>query len=349
MVFPAASYYYGVMVTLKIDTPPSPNRDKYPFVASTNYKGLNIDIENLAGSIREGTDANGKKWKTEFKRAHYGEIRGSKGVDGDPLDVYLAAEPTDSNIAYIIHQNHPGNHPDKAGQWDEDKVVLGVTSPEAAKELYLQHYNRKDFFRSVTIMPMDKFKKYIFGENKGEKVAQEVDLVKGLVAILDDMPGLVARLRAIEEQKKGNSFIRTKLREGVPMYKESALNEAYRAGVLTALNEFVKHAAPPGWQVEQLKNMGYVSKDSPLLQHGQKQVPLSQIMQKKPLFDAGLLKKNLTPGPGFQSPQKTPPVMVAKETPRKVMPTPTKKVAPPAPMPVSKQAPVQIAQAPVKK
>lgn len=156
---------------LVIGPPPSPNRKKYPFVATIRYKGLVIDIENLDGSTRSGVGPNGKPWKTLFKGAHYGEIRGSKGTDGDPLDVYLKAAPADTDKVFVVHQNFPGNHPSKAGQHDEDKCVIGASSLEEAKNLYLHHYNRKDFLRSVTEMAFGKFKKYIFGENKGDKVA----------------------------------------------------------------------------------------------------------------------------------------------------------------------------------
>jgi len=164
---------------LHLSAPPFPNREEYPFTATVRYKGLIIDIENLAGSVREGVGPKGKKWKIEFKHGtHYGEIRGSKGADGDKLDVYIKADPVESRKAYIIHQNFPGDHPTKAGSWDEDKVILGVSSPQAAIDLYLKHYNRKDFFRSLTVMPMATFKKVIFDEVKGEKVAQAYVLSK---------------------------------------------------------------------------------------------------------------------------------------------------------------------------
>lgn len=159
------------MTKLKIEHPPFPNREAHPFVATINYKGLVIDVENLDGSIRSGEDANGKPWYTRFDGAHYGEIRGSAGTDGDPLDVYLVSAPKDSDKVYVVHQNFPGNHPSKAGQFDEDKVVLGADSLEEAKKLYLKHYSREDFLRSITEMSFADFRKYIFGESKGEKLA----------------------------------------------------------------------------------------------------------------------------------------------------------------------------------
>jgi hypothetical protein len=152
------------MAELKIGPPPTPNRKKFPFVGTVRLHGMAIDIENLKGSVREGPG-----WKTKMN-FHYGEIRDSKGTDGDKVDVYIGAAP-DSKRVFIVHQNFPGTHP-KAGQYDEDKVMLGFSSPEAAKEAYLSQYSRKDFFRSITEMEMPKFKKLIFGEVKGEKIAE---------------------------------------------------------------------------------------------------------------------------------------------------------------------------------
>ncbi len=161
------------MSKLKIQQPPFPNREKYPFVASVRYRGMVIDIENLDGSVREGKGPNGRTWRTKFNGCHYGELRNSLGTDGDKLDVYIKSKPMDggANTAYIVHQNFPRNHPTKGGQYDEDKVILGVSSAKEAKELYLRHYNRKDFLRSITEMPIEAFKHYAKGENKGEKVA----------------------------------------------------------------------------------------------------------------------------------------------------------------------------------
>lgn len=205
------------MAELKISPPPFPNRKEYPFAASVRYRGMVIDIENLDGSVREGKDSNGRTWRTLFDGCHYGELRGSLGTDGDKLDVYIKSKPVDgANRAYVIHQNFPRTHPTKAGQYDEDKVVLGVKSAEAAKELYLRHYNRKDFFRSVTEMSIEAFKRYAKGENKGEKVAKR-------------------------KKRKSSAFIRTKMREG-PM-KKTALDQAYEEGVRCALNEYLKLAA----------------------------------------------------------------------------------------------------------
>lgn len=234
------------MAKLKISPPPFPNRKEYPFTASVRYRGMTIDIENLDGSVREGKDANGNFWRTPFNGCHYGELRGSLGTDGDKLDVYIKSRPVDgANKAYIVHQNHPRTHPTKGGRYDEDKVILGVASVEAAKKLYLQHYQRKDFLRSVTEMPIEKFKRYAFGENKGEKVARYI--TKSELRAYGTDPEKIKRAAKNLVGKNGrpaSAFIRMKMGnlERKQMQK-TALDEAYEAGVQHAIDEYVKAAA----------------------------------------------------------------------------------------------------------
>jgi hypothetical protein len=229
------------MTNLRISPPPTPNRDKFPFTASVRYRGMAIDIENLDGSVREGTSPDGKKWRTAFKGAHYGELRGSKGTDGDALDIYIKAEPDEgATTAYIVHQNFPRNHPTKAGKFDEDKVVLGVSSSEEAKALYLKHYNRKDFFRSITEMPVEAFKRYAFGENKGEKMARYITESELRSYITD--PEKVSQAAKNLCHRPGSAFIRTKMR-GDGKMKKTAFDEAYEAGVQAALADAEKTGA----------------------------------------------------------------------------------------------------------
>ena len=208
------------MADLKISPPPFPNREEYPFVATVRFRKMVIDIENLDGSTREGKDPNGKPWKTEFRGVHYGEIRDSRGTDGDPLDVYIKNPPDDNaNKAYIVHQNHPRTHPSKGGQYDEDKVVLGVSSAEEAKELYLRHYNRKDFFRSITEMAIEPFKRYIFGENKAEKVARYITESE-LRSYSTDPEKIKRAAKYLIDRPRATAFIRDRMRGSSAMPNE---------------------------------------------------------------------------------------------------------------------------------
>ena len=60
---------------------------------------FDISIEQPKGSVRSGVDANGKKWETTMQNT-YGYIRGTEGVDGDHIDVFLS---DDIDVGHRFH------------------------------------------------------------------------------------------------------------------------------------------------------------------------------------------------------------------------------------------------------
>jgi hypothetical protein len=161
------SELFELAKAIKVGQPPSPNRKKYPFVGTIEFRGLTVHVENRPGDVREGEGPRGK-WRTQMKLP-YGEILGSRGTDRDKLDVYVGPHRSAENV-YIIHQNFVGGPQD--GKYDEDKVMLGFDSLEQAKNAYLSHYTSPKYFRSVTTMAFPLFKRAILGkEVHGEKVA----------------------------------------------------------------------------------------------------------------------------------------------------------------------------------
>jgi hypothetical protein len=154
---------------VKVGPPPTPNRKEFPFVGALNFRGLEVHVEQKQGDVREGTSSSGKKWRTVMNFP-YGEFKGSRGTDGDKLDVYVGPYRNAPNV-YIVHQNHPRGH-GKAGHYDEDKVMLGFRSPEEAKAAYLSQYSNDSFFRSITTMSFNLFKRALERkEVHGQKVA----------------------------------------------------------------------------------------------------------------------------------------------------------------------------------
>lgn len=129
--------------------PPRIDREDFPFVASCDFQGLTVHIENLAGSIRSGVDRNGHEWTTVMA-AHYGEIEGTTGADGDPLDAYVGPD-AHSPLVVVVHQNKPDT-----GEYDEDKVMLGYGSVEDALEAYASQYDRPGFYGAHTAMPIGR-------------------------------------------------------------------------------------------------------------------------------------------------------------------------------------------------
>lgn len=98
---------------------------------------FDVTIENPKGSERSGTDANGKKWSVKMNNT-YGYIRGTEGVDGDHIDVFLAEDMDkwDGKYVFVVDQYNPD------GAFDEHKVMLGFNSMEEARSAYLANYEK---------------------------------------------------------------------------------------------------------------------------------------------------------------------------------------------------------------
>ena len=119
------------------------------------FAGFGVTIESPAGSVRHGVDSNGTPWETKMV-CDYGYIKGSLGVDGDHLDVFLGPDE-DADTVYIVHQRDPGT-----GLYDEDKCMLGFASQDAAVEAYCAHYDcAANFFGAVTPMPLARFREVV--------------------------------------------------------------------------------------------------------------------------------------------------------------------------------------------
>ena len=102
-----------------------------PHVRRTYFKGLPVDVELDIGMTASGKDPNGKPWSVTYKHP-YGEIPGTIGRDGDPVDVYIGPDE-DSEFVYVVHQVTMD------GNFDEDKVLVGFSSPIEATKCYFQH------------------------------------------------------------------------------------------------------------------------------------------------------------------------------------------------------------------
>jgi N12 class adenine-specific DNA methylase len=105
-----------------------------------NYKkghikidGYDITIETPKGSERSGVDTNGQPWSVTMNNT-YGYIRGTEGVDGDHIDVFLSDNPAGGKV-YVIDQMN------EDGSFDEHKVMYGFNSALAAKRAYMKNYS----------------------------------------------------------------------------------------------------------------------------------------------------------------------------------------------------------------
>ncbi len=149
-----------------------------------NYKmghvkvdGMDITIENPKGSVRSGKDANGKEWSVTMNNT-YGYIRGTRGVDGDHIDIFLSDNPESGNV-YVIDQVDQ-----QTGMYDESKVMYGFNSIDEARDSYLANYEKGWKVGVISEVSKEEFKKWIesstnkikpFSEYAGVKKMQTED------------------------------------------------------------------------------------------------------------------------------------------------------------------------------
>lgn len=98
-------------------------------VGHVRVSGLDVSIENPKGSTRKGKADAAKPWKVTMP-AHYGYIKGTKGADGDHVDLFIG-DRGDNGRFWIIDQTTPDG-----SKFDEHKVVTGVDSAEDAVRIY---------------------------------------------------------------------------------------------------------------------------------------------------------------------------------------------------------------------
>ena len=157
----------------KVDTNPTDAQKE-----AGNYKkghikvdGLNITIEQPKGSIRRGTDANGKQWESEMHNT-YGYIRGTESVDGDHIDIFLSDNPTEGNV-FVVDQIN------KDGSFDEHKVMYGFSDMESARQAYLSNYEEDwQGLGNITEVSKEDFKAWIDSSKRKTKPFAEYTSVK---------------------------------------------------------------------------------------------------------------------------------------------------------------------------
>ncbi len=143
-----------------------------------NYKkghvkidGFDVSIEQPKGSVRSGVDASGKSWSQKMNNT-YGYIRGTEGVDGDHIDVFLSDDPSQGDVFVVDQVNNDGS-------FDEHKVMYGFNSEDDARQAYLSNY--EDGWQglgAITAVSKDEFKKWIGSSHRKTKPFAEYKNVK---------------------------------------------------------------------------------------------------------------------------------------------------------------------------
>ena len=142
---------------------------------------FDVVIEQPRGSVRSGVDANGKAWETTMQNT-YGYFGGTKGVDGDAIDVFLGndLDEWDGTTVFVVDQYNPD------GSFDEHKVMLGFNSQEEAEAAYFANYESdwaKTHRTEVTAVPLADFTEWVKSSKRKTKAFAEYKVAKRNVEI----------------------------------------------------------------------------------------------------------------------------------------------------------------------
>lgn len=147
-----------------IDTNPSEAQKE-----AGNYKkghvkvdGFSITIENPKNSERSGKDKDGAAWSITMQN-DYGYILGTKGKDGDHIDIFLSDSPEEGSV-FVVDQIK------EDGSFDEHKVMYGFSNIEEAKSAYLSNYSPGwKGLGNITEVSKENFKKWIKSSKRKTK------------------------------------------------------------------------------------------------------------------------------------------------------------------------------------
>ena len=173
-----------------------------------NYKkghvridGFDVSIEQPKGSVRRGTDADGKQWEQVMNNT-YGYLRGTEGVDGDHIDVFLSDDPSQGDVFVVDQVNRDGS-------FDEHKVMYGFADEESARQAYLANY--EDGWTGLGAIPRvcrDEFRKRVESSHRKTKPFAEYKGVKtqSPIPLLDAVRTLYSKGKEAASQLSGMKF-----------------------------------------------------------------------------------------------------------------------------------------------
>lgn len=135
-----------------------PEGDRYSF---------DIALENASGGVRRGKTDTGEDYEAKMP-VDYGYVKGTKGADGQPIDVFMGPV-VDSPEVFIINTKDTEN-----GRFDEHKFMLGFPDEGIAQRTFEASYgdnNGASRIRSITPIDIEQFDGIV-------KLAQKEPLTK---------------------------------------------------------------------------------------------------------------------------------------------------------------------------
>ena len=191
----------------KVDTNPTEAQKEAGNYRKGHIKvdGMDVTIEQPKGSVRRGKDADGKEWKSEMHNT-YGYIRGTEGVDGDHIDIFLSDNPNAGSVFVVDQVKNDGS-------FDEHKVMYGFADMESAKQAYLSNYKEGwQGLGNITEVSKEDFRKWIDSSKRKTKPFAEYSAYAKETPNAKDKPKDSNRLVSDERMEELKKRLREKLR-----------------------------------------------------------------------------------------------------------------------------------------
>lgn len=139
------------------DSPDSVEPGPEPISIMT-FRDLEIHIDGHIGDVIKGVDYEGKPY--EIRRScPYGFLPGTEGDDGEGYDCYVLPDQSSDRV-YILTQLKA-----RSLRFDEQKAVLGASSPEQAEQTVREHIHERMFGRMGSLSYAD-FKRQVEAHRK---------------------------------------------------------------------------------------------------------------------------------------------------------------------------------------
>ena len=181
--------------------------------APLTFQGIPIQIENRAGTVREGKDPQGKPWRKLIKN-DYGFIERVVGLDREWLDCFVGPDKL-SPFVYVIRITEKNPKGDFLADESQDRVMLGFPSEEAALGALKANYDETLVVERVTSYYIWQFKEWLWWYGRsGEGYpfehfnAPSIRLSDGeSKPIAIDFDGVMARRRKTHHEQKAGARI----------------------------------------------------------------------------------------------------------------------------------------------
>lgn len=152
-------------------SPPDPSAAPPSTPTQRSFRGIPIQIDRPRGHVMTGVDTSGRPWRRVY-HVDYGFVPGTKGGDGQGLDVFLGGDETALEAHWILQRKADGS-------FDEYKCMLGFQDAKSAKLMYEMHVPRQ-YFGSMCSMGIEMMKA-LLGIEPIDSIGKMLDGVRGML------------------------------------------------------------------------------------------------------------------------------------------------------------------------